>query len=147
MPDVTKTIERWEAILSKGLGLNALNIGKPVANYGKGDGTWLYLEGFTLKEGREEYDAHITITKSPVKKADSLEWTYCHFTANRAKRGHIFYQVDDNGDYRTTTTLLNIEGKVSNGKTHYKDDQINDASLQEAIDHDIRLILRYLARG
>ncbi|WP_424536527.1 hypothetical protein ACOZ38_42630 [Sphaerisporangium viridialbum] len=146
MPDISVTLTRWATINTAGLGLNSITFGVPGSNYGrKQDGAWVYLEGFVFTQDGEDYTAHITITKPPSSSNDSLNWTYCHLTVDRAGKNHVFYEVAGNGSFRLTSTLLDADGKVRNGKAHYSKDQINDGKLANALEHDMRLIFAYLA--
>ncbi len=151
MPSASTTIQRWEAINPGGLpaglgGLNTVEFTEPKVSYeGKSDGGWVYLEGFEVTLDGKVYDGHITITKPLTKSKDSDEWHLCHLTVTRAGNPHVFYEVNDDGSFSTTTNLLNYDGKVRNGKEHYPKAQINDAKLADAVEHDIRLIFRYVS--
>ncbi|HEY3749838.1 MAG TPA: hypothetical protein VGL80_11590 [Pseudonocardiaceae bacterium] len=146
MPSVSNSINQWLTILGAGLGLNVVQFGTPNVEYDrKSDGAWLYLEGFEVVLGGQRYRAHITITKLPTKKIGSDEWTYCHLTVERAKDGHVFYEVSSGGAFHTTTTLLNREGKQRQAKDHFPDSHINDPALVNAVEHDMRLIFRHIA--
>lgn len=154
MPSAHKTAKKWEAINGAALpGLTAITIPEPVVSYdSKSEGAWLYLEGatVTLTEGSGKrskeyvYEVHFTITKPPTKSRDSDEWHLVHVTVRRAGSCHVFYDVDHDGTYSLTTSLLNRDGGTRNGSEHYNNAQINDPALVNAIDHDVKLIFRYL---
>ncbi|WP_433517106.1 hypothetical protein ACQP2T_17075 [Nonomuraea sp. CA-143628] len=146
MPEVKTTIENWAGIHYKNLALNVIEFGKPSYNYwNKGEaGTWLFLEGFTVKLDGEVYNAHLTITKKPTMDLDGLNWTYCHLTVDRKSKNHVFYKVDEDGGFETTQTLYDGEGKQRGAATHYANDQINHATLMSQMDHDMRLIFAHL---
>src|SRR2546422_11553909 len=145
MPKASHTIPQWQNIHNAGLGFNNFDFGTPVVNYeGKSDGGWLYLEGFEVTLAGKVYDAHITITKPLIKSPKSDEWTLCHFTVNRKGNCHVFYEVADGGGYGTTGNLLDFEGKNRQGKEHYKNATINDATIINAIDHDLRLVFQHI---
>ncbi|OLR92250.1 hypothetical protein [Actinokineospora bangkokensis] len=149
MPSVSRTIELWEAIdaVPPPVNLRVLSVPTPKVDYDrKSDGGWLYLEGIELTLDGTEYDAHLTITKPLTKNPKSDEWHLCHFTVTRAVANHLFFEVADDGTYRTTSTLLSREGKQTNGKDHYPGKSvINDAKLLNAVEDDLRLLFRYLA--
>jgi hypothetical protein len=147
MPEVGTTIKNWESIQYKNLPLNVIELGTPSSNYwAKGaPGTWLFLDGFTVKLDGQVYNAHLTITKKPTMDPNGLSWTYCHLTVERKGKNHVFYEVDDDGGFTTTQTLLDGDGKQKGAKTHYADDQINDASLMSRLEHDLKLIFPHLA--
>ncbi|HEX5404111.1 MAG TPA: hypothetical protein VFX16_17625 [Pseudonocardiaceae bacterium] len=146
MPSVNHSVNQWETIAGAGLGLNVVQFDVPIATYDrKSDGAWLYLEGFRVVLGDDEYRAHITITKPPTKKADSDEWTYCHLTVDRAKDPHVFYEVASGGAFHTTTVLLNREGKQRQAKDHFPGSRVNDPALVREMEHDMRLIFQYIA--
>ncbi|GLW07254.1 hypothetical protein Misp01_23840 [Microtetraspora sp. NBRC 13810] len=147
MFDVSETIKKWEVIHRKGLDLKVVRFGKPVANYGTtGDpGAWLFLEGFTVVLGDRDHSAHITITKKPLKDTDGLNWEFCHFTVERAGKNHVFYQVKETGEFHPVDILLDNQGRQRKGKAHYDGDHINDATLVNTIEHDMRQIFLYFA--
>jgi len=146
MPEVSTTIKNWESIAYKKLGLNVIEFGKPSISYwDKGAaGAWLFLDGFTVTLDGQVYNAHLTITKKPTMDPSGSSWTYCHFTVDRKGKNHVFYQVDDDGGFITTQTLLDGDGKQKSAKVHYDNDQINDATLMGQVEHDLKLIFENL---
>ncbi len=131
------------------MALDTVKFGKVAVNYeGDSAGGWLHLEGFEVKlPGDGTYDAHITITKPLTGDVNSDIWHLCHFTVNKATTNHVFYEVQDDGAFTTTGNVLDREGKNRQAKSHFsKKDWINDKTLERAIEHEVLLIFRHLAR-
>ncbi|GAA3556645.1 hypothetical protein GCM10022419_041430 [Nonomuraea rosea] len=146
MPEISSTVKRWETFDETGLGLNVIRVENPTVGY-NGAGTWVFLEGIKVTLDGEEYDAHITITKKAPMDKKGLSWEYCHFTVTKAQKNHVFYQVDDSGEYTTVQMLINSDGGQAAAKSHFKNDWINDATLQKKVNLELSRIFKYLAIG
>ena len=146
MPKVDVTLKNWVGIHYQNIALDVIEFGTPSYNYwNKGEkGTWLFLDGFTVTLDGQVYNAHLTITKMPTMHSDGSNWTYCHLTVDRRGKNHVFYAVDENGEFTTTQTLYDGEGRQRGAATHYANDQINHATLMSQMDHDMRLIFEHL---
>lgn len=145
MPSAYDAIQKWPTIINPPpLVLQVVSFnGTPYTEYGS-TGAWLYLKGMQVTLGNNTYDAHITITKPPVTDSRSDEWNLFHFTVERAFDSHVFYEIRPGGSFRMCTNVLSQEGKNSRPDVHYrkKDTQINDKTLADTLEHDIRLILQ-----
>jgi hypothetical protein len=144
MPEITSTVKRWETF--DGTGFTVIKVEKPTVSY-NGAGTWVFLEGITVTLPDGDFDAHITITKKAPMDAKGLFWEYCHFTVTKAQKNHVFYRVDDSGEYTTVQTLINDDGGQAAAKAHFKKDWINDATLQKKVNLELSRIFKYLAIG
>ncbi|MFI6102154.1 hypothetical protein ACIA8G_41950 [Lentzea sp. NPDC051213] len=107
-----------------------------------GNGAWVYLEGMEVTLGKDVFDAHITVTKSPVGdlRTDSDPWTPCHLTLTRAYNNHVFYKWDEtNQRFNTTSEVIDPKGKHRSAKDHFaiEESQINDPKLVSAVKDDM----------
>jgi len=147
MPSTHTSADNWPKlrhVLKNKLSTISFDEKKVAVNY-SGNGAWVYLEGMLVTLGKDVFEAHITITKSPVSntKVDSDPWTLCHLTLTRAHNNHVFYQWDDaTATFKQTTDVIDPEGKHRAAKDHFRvdDSQINDPALANAVKEDMRVI-------
>lgn len=147
MPSMRTTADLWLKVpYSTKSKLRAISFGerKLAVNY-SGNGAWVYLEGMVVMIGKEEWTAHLTVTKSPVADLhkDSDPWTLCHLTLDRAHSPHVFYKWDEESQsFKTTSDVIDPNGKHRSAKEHYKieESQINDGKLVSAVKDDMKQI-------
>ncbi|MFS8099195.1 hypothetical protein LFM09_18880 [Lentzea alba] len=146
MPSMRDAEDNWRKIpytTKRKLRVISFNEDKVDVKY-SGNGAWVYLEGMVVTLDKE-YDAHITVTKSPVGdlRTDSDPWELCHLTLTRAHNNHVFYKWNEREqNFTTTSEVLDQKGKHRSAKDHFgiEESQINDPKLVSAIKDDMAVI-------
>ncbi|GAA3059375.1 hypothetical protein [Actinokineospora globicatena] len=146
MPSAHETVTKWANIHHTLTTLVVLDFTTPSVDYeGKSDGGWIYLNGLTVTLDGKAWNAHITITKPSKKGATTDTWNLCHLTITRTSNPHVFYEVTDDGEVKTTDKLLDMTGKNRKASEHYEGNQINDAKVVNAVKSDIAQLFAHLA--
>ncbi|SER28915.1 hypothetical protein [Actinokineospora terrae] len=146
MPSASETVTKWPNIHHTLTTMVQIDFGTPSVDYeGKSDGGWIYLNGLKVTLGDTVVDAHITITKPSKKGAGTDTWNLCHLTLTRKENPHVFYEVSDDGEVKTTDKLIDMAGKNRKASEHYVGNQINDAKVVNAVKSDIAQLFAHLA--